>query len=147
MKFENLTRAMLPAGFVFGLFASQQAFLLTASDNSVVGQGTFEETSDAIVQVKATVQGQEFTGSGIIRENSGLSTLSKQRQGIRSDRALSESLSMKHRKHAKVFMVSRSEAKLACEFTNSGGEISGQCIDPDNQQQMLTIKAAPGEHS
>jgi len=146
MKLENLTRDMLSAGFAFGLFASQQNFVLTAPDNTVVGQGAIEEVSNSIAQVKITFQGQEFIGSGIVSENTGSSEPIKQRQGVRGDRALLESFSMKHKKHAKTFLVSKDGAKLACELKVSGSEIGGQCINPDNQQ-VLTIKTPTGEHS
>lgn len=144
MKFEKLTRAMLPAGFAFGLFASQQAFVLTAPDNSVAGQGTFEESSDSVAHIKLTLQGREFTGTGIVRESAHPSTLSIQRQGIRSDRAFSKILGKKHQQHAQAFMVAQDGATLACELTVYGSDIGGQCINPDNQQTM-SIKAVAGE--
>lgn len=145
MKFKNLTRAMLPAGFVFGLFSSPQSFVLTAADHSVVGQGTFEEVSDNVAQMKVTIHGQEFTGNGVIRENSGPSILSKLRQGVRSDRALSESLGTKHQKYAKTFVTSKDGTTLACDLNIFDSEIAGQCLNPENQQ-ILTVKTVSGDH-
>jgi hypothetical protein len=144
MRLEKLTRAMLPAGFAFGLFVSQQAFVLTAPDNGIVGQGTFEEASDSVAQIKITMQGREYTGTGIVREIAHPSTLSIQRQGMRSDRAFSKSMGMRKSRQAKTFMASADGAKLACDLTISANEVVGQCINPDNQQ-MLTIKSASGE--
>ena len=139
MKFENFKRSMLPAGFAFGLFASQQSFVLTAPDNSVVGQGTFEETSDAVAQAKMTIQGQEFTGTGIVTIDPP-----KQTAGVRSDRAFMGSFGKKRMKHAQIFMVTKDGAKLACKLNILDSEIGGQCLNPDNQQR-LAIKAAPEE--
>lgn len=143
MKFPKLSQTMLPAGFVFSLLASQSAFVLTASDGSVVGQGTFEESSDSVANIKVMFQGQEYSGTGIVRESARPSTLSMQRQGMRSDRAFSKSLGMRHKKQAKTFMVAEDGSKLACDLTISGSEFGGKCINPDNQQ-ALTIKSTPG---
>ena len=140
MKFENLRRSMLPAGFAFGLFASQQNFVLTASDNSVVGQGTFEETSNSVAQVKMTIQGQEFTGTGIVTIDPA-----KQTAGVRSDRAFMGSFGKKRMKHAQTFLVAKDGAKRACVLNIFDSEIGGYCLNPDDQQ-TLTIKSTPKEH-
>ena len=139
MKFENFKRPMLSAGFAFGLFASQQSFILTAPDNSVVGQGTIEETYDTVAQAKMTVQGREFTGTGIITIKP-----TKQTPGARSDRAFLGSFGKKRMKHAQIFMVAKDGAKLACALDILGSEIEGKCINPDNQQN-LAIKTPPEE--
>lgn len=145
MKFEKLTRALLPAGFAFGLFASQQAFVLATPDHGIVGQGTFEETADAVAQMKIRAQGREYNGTGIVRQSNGSSTPNGQRQGIRSDRAFIELLGKRYQKHAHVFMESPDGAKLACELMIDGGEFSGKCINPDTQETLM-IKTSPGEH-
>lgn len=137
MKFEKFKHSMLPAGFAFGLFVSQQSFILTAPDNSVVGQGTFEEPYDTVAQAKMVIQGQEFTGTGIVTIKP-----TKQAAGVRSDRAFLGSFGKKQMKRAQIFMVAKDGAKLACDLNIFGSEIDGKCINPSNQQ-ALTIKTTP----
>lgn len=139
MRFENLKRSILPAGFAFGLFASQQNFILTAPDNSVVGQGIFEEASNAVAQVRMTIQGQEFTGTGMVSIKP-----TKQTAGVRSDRAFMGSFGKKQMKRAQIFMVAKDGAKLACDLNIFGSEIDGKCINPGNQQ-TLAVKTPPEE--
>lgn len=151
MKFNTLTQVMLSAAFVLTLFtsqlafASQQAFILSTSDNSIVGQGTFEEDSDNNAQIEITLQGQAYSGSGKVK-NAGSSALKLQRQGMRADRAHLKSMSSRHKKHIEALMVAMDGSKLTCEINISGAEIGGQCAKPNNEQ-VLIIKTSLGEHS
>jgi len=151
MKINTLTQTIVRAVFVLSLFtsqqvlASQQAFILSISDNSIVGKGTFEEESDNSAQIEITLQGQTYSGSGTVK-NVGPSALKLQRQGMRADRARLKSMRSKHKKHIEAMMVAMDGAKLNCEIDITGSEFGGQCTSPNNEQ-ILSIKTLIGEHS
>jgi hypothetical protein len=151
MKFNKFTQTILRAVFVLSLFtsqqvlASQQAFILSTSDNRVVGQGTFEEKLDNSAQIEIMLQGQAYSGNGTVK-NAGASALKLQRQGMRADRAHLKSMSSKHKKHIEALMLAKDGAKLNCDIDITGSEFGGQCTNPNNEQ-ILSIKTLIGEHS
>ena len=140
MKITYLLKMSMRMAFALTLlvshhvFAGQQIAVLNATDNSAAGQGAFEEAAYSIANMEMTVLGQAYIGTGIIRNNVNLSTLDKQRQGLRSDRAFLASFNKPRRKLAKLMLVSKQGATLACEISLYNSDLSGHCVDPENQQ-------------
>jgi hypothetical protein len=132
MKNSYVTRAFLPAGFALGLFAGPQNFILTTPDSSTqIGKGMFESGSGDSIQVRVTVRGKEFTGSG-----SMLPPPPKQHNAVRSDRAFMASKSIPYSKHGFATLNAKdgSPSSLTCEFYVRNEQVEGHCFDPADKQ-------------
>jgi hypothetical protein len=144
MKNINLKQILATIACITTIFISQQAsagqhrFVLKTSDNSEVGQGQYEELEDSIAKVVITMQGLEFTGTGIVSKRPSHPVI----KGIRSDRA---AMGATYQKHVIAELVATNGTKLECELSKEFAEIWGQCINPNNQQ-TLSIKTLKDEH-
>ncbi len=140
----NLKQILATIACVTTLFISQQAlarqhsFVLSATDNSEVGQGQYEELEDSIAKVVITMQGLEFTGTGVVTKHASHPAI----KGQRADRAM---MAMKYQKHVIAELIATNGTKLDCELSKEYGDIWGQCINPSNQQ-TLSIKTLKDEH-
>lgn len=149
MNFVYLLKTSLRIAFALALFVSgvvfacQQISVLKATDGSVVGQGVLEEASDSVAEMKLTIEGQVYTGTGIIQNNATLSRLAKQRQGVRSDRAFLGSFGKRHDKQAKIMLVNNNGVSLACEFSIHDSELVGHCLNPQSQH-IFNLKMISG---
>jgi len=137
VKDSYFPKAFMPAGFLLGLFSSQQNFILTTPDNNSVGQGMFETGSGHSIQVRATVYGKEFTGTGIMTN-----TPKKTSKDLRSDRAVMESLIMSSSKHGNASLNAKDGSMLSCEFSVKGDQVDGHCINPIDQQSLAVHSSA-----
>jgi hypothetical protein len=132
MNKSYFTKAFLPAGFAFSLFASPLNFILTTPDShSQIGKGTIEAGSGDSVQVQLSVNGKEFTGSGTMTPMPP-----KQIIGVRSDRAFMESKNMSRAKHGFATLSAKdgSPSSLACELYVRNEQVDGHCFDPADKQ-------------
>ena len=138
MKDSYFPKTFLPAGFLLGLFSSQQNFMLTTPDNNSVGQGMFETGSGHSIQVRATVYGKEFTGTGIMT-----AIPKKTNKDLRSDRAVMESLNISISKHGHASLSAKDGSILSCEFNVKGDQVDGHCIN-STDQQSLAVHSSTG---
>jgi hypothetical protein len=125
METTALTKAILPVGLAFGLFASQQNFILTAPDNTNAGQGMFETDTNGTIRATTILHGKEFAGTGRMAD------APRQNRTQRSDRAFMEWLNKAHAKHGFALLTAKDGATLACEFNikdTSSDQSAGHCL-------------------
>ena len=136
MKGSYFAKTFMPAGFALGLFASTQNFILTTPDNSPAGLGMIEAGSGDSIEVRITVHGKEFTGTGAMS-----STPPEQNKALRSDRSVMESLGMPHEKHGFASLNAKDGSTLSCEFNVRNERVDGRCANPVDQQ-TLTVRSS-----
>lgn len=142
MKSIRLIQVVSALTLLSGLSVSPQVlatpnnFLLFTSDNKVIATGKFDEMPDSIAKVTVAMQGQEYSGTGVITNS-----LARATKAMRSDRAM---MATKHKKHMVAELVAANDAKLACELNMQFGDIWGQCVNPVNQQ-IFSLKTSAEE--
>ena len=137
MKDSYFARTLMPAGFALGLFASTQNFILTAPDNSPVGHGMIEAGSGGSIEVRITVHGKEFAGTGVMS-----SKPPEQNKALRSDRSIMESLGTPHEKHGFASLNAKDGSTLSCEFKVRNEQVDGRCINSIDQQSLFIHSSA-----
>lgn len=99
----------------------------------------FEAGSGNTIQVRATLLGKEFTGTGIMS-----STPPRQNKALRGDRAVMESMGRAHSKHGLASLNAKDGSTLSCEFNVGNEHVDGRCLNSVDQQ-TLTVHSPIGK--
>jgi hypothetical protein len=143
MKNFNLSQILATIACVASFFicqqtlAGQHSFVLLAADNSEVGHGQYEELQDSIAKVDITMQGLNFSGTGVVSKRASHPPIT----GQRADRAM---MAMTYQKHVIAELIASNNTELACELSKEFGDIWGQCVNPSNQK-IFVIKTLTDE--